>query len=187
MSKKGRLIVISGPSGVGKTTLLKKLLTKYKDHICFSISHTSRKKRKGEVDGKDYIFVSKSEFQDGIDKDVFLEYAVVHDNYYGTSSKQIEEVTDSGVDCLLDIDVQGGVCLMEKEIKALYIFIAPPSIDVLKERLLKRSSETDKQMATRLSNAEKELAEIDRYDHVVVNEDLEQAFSDLEKIYLESR
>jgi len=181
---KGRLLVVSGPSGVGKTTLIKMLLDKYKNDITFSVSHTSRGPRKGEMNGKDYIFVTKNEFKDGIKKDIFLEYAKVYENFYGTSKEQVEKVINSGKDCLLDIDVQGGISLMEKNIKAVYIFIAPPSLDVLKERLFKRSTDSVEVINKRLSVAEREIKQKDRYDYVIINENLDKAFTDLEKIYL---
>ena len=180
--KKGRLIVITGPSGVGKTTLLKKLLEEHKKEITFSVSFTSREPRFNEINGVDYFFITKEEFQKKIDEDKFLEYALVHGNFYGTSKEQVNKVVEDGKDCLLDIDVQGGLILMSKKTKAIYIFIAPPSLDTLRERLYHRSTDATEVIERRLKNAEKELREKDKYDFIVINDNFENAYKDLEKL-----
>lgn len=182
MKNNGRLIVISGPSGAGKSTLLKRLLEKYKDRLKFSVSFTSRRPRVGEKDGEDYFFVSQEQFEKDIKDNIFLEWAIVHGNYYGTSKKYIEDIINSGFDCILDIDVQGGLNLMNKKIDALYIFISPPSIDVLKERLLKRSTDTLETIEKRIKNAENEIKYKDYYQYIVINDDIDIAFKELEKI-----
>ena len=182
MSKKGRLIVITGPSGVGKTTLIKKLLNNYKNDIIFSISYTSRSARKDEANGIDYYFISKKEFENRIKDNRFLEYALVHDNYYGTDKNQVEEVLLSGKDCILDIDVQGGLNLMSKNINAIYIFIAPPSITILRERLLKRYTDTIDVIEKRVMNAEEELKEKDNYHYIILNDNIDKAYNELKTI-----
>ena len=182
MSKKGRLIVITGPSGVGKTTLIKKLLKNFKDKIFFSISYTSRPARNNEINGIDYFFISKEEFKERIKENKFLEYALVHDNYYGTDKKLIDDTILSGKDCLLDIDVQGGLNLMSKNIKAIFIFIAPPSIVTLKERLIKRYTDTYEEIDKRVINAEKELKAKDNYQYIIVNDNFNRAYKELETI-----
>jgi len=180
--KKGRLIVISGPSGAGKSTLLKMLLEKYKGSLKFSVSFTSREPRVGEIDGQDYFFISQEQFEKDIKDDIFLEWAVVHGNYYGTSKKYIEDIINCGIDCILDIDVQGALNLMNKKIDALYIFIAPPSIEELKKRLLNRNTDTLETIEKRIKNAENEMKYKDYYNYVVVNDDLNEAFKKLERI-----
>ena len=184
MTKNGRLIIVSGPSGVGKTTLLKRLLEEYKEKIEFSVSYTSRKPRINEKGGIDYFFVSKEDFELDIKENMFLEYAVVHGNYYGTSKRYIEGILRKGKSCLLDIDVQGALTLMKKNIEAVYVFIAPPSVDVLKERLLTRSTDPIEEIEKRIKNAEKELAEKDKYDYIVINDELEMAYRELAQIIL---
>lgn len=182
MATKGRLIVVTGPSGVGKTTLLKKMLESHKKEMCFSVSHTSRAARNGEKEGIDYHFVSKEEFEKGIKNKIFLEYAEVHGNLYGTSKKCVDDILCSHKYCLLDIDVQGGLTLMSKNIDALYIFIAPTNLEVLKERLKKRAADTDEVIQKRVNVASDELKHKDKYDHVVVNDELEKAYNELEEI-----
>ena len=182
MNKHGRLIVVSGPSGAGKSSLLKKLLTKYEGKILFSVSYTSREKRVGEEDGIDYNFVSKKEFEDKINDNIFLEWAIVHDNYYGTSNEYIYNIINRGIDCILDIDVQGGLNLMSKNIEAIYIFIAPPNIETLKERLIGRATDSIEIINKRVENAKRELLEKDKYQYIIINDNFDNAFDKLEKI-----
>jgi len=182
LDKKGRLIVVTGPSGVGKTTLIKKLINNNKDKIIFSISFTSRLPRRNEVNGIDYYFISKKEFEKGIKNKRFLEYALVHDNYYGTDKNQVENILLSGKDCLLDIDVQGGLNIMSNKIKALFVFIAPLSIDVLKKRLLNRSTDSIEIIEKRIKNAEKELKEKEKYQYIIINDNIDRAYNELESI-----
>lgn len=180
--KKGRLIVLSGPSGAGKSTLLKMVLKKYKKKVKFSVSFTSRKSRKGEKNGEDYFFITQEEFEKNIQNNIFLEWAIVHGNYYGTSKKYIEDIINDGFDCILDIDVQGAFNLKKNNITALYIFISPPSLEELKERLLKRNTDSLETIEKRIKNAEEEMKYKNYYDHVIINDNLNVAFKELEQI-----
>ena len=128
------------------------------------------------------FFVAKEDFEEDIKKDLFLEYAVVHGNYYGTSKTFIENVIKSGKECLLDIDVQGGLNLMSRKIDAMYIFIAPPSFEVLKERLFNRSTDSEDVIEKRLKNAKFELEQKEKYDYIVINDELDRAYEELKKI-----
>jgi guanylate kinase len=177
-----RLVVVSGPSGVGKSALLKEILKKYRDKIEFSVSYTSRPIREGETEGVDYHFVDKTEFEKGIADNLFLEWARVHDNYYATSRQKVEEIINKGKDCLLDIDVQGASNLMKNNVNAVYIFIAPPDIDTLKKRLLKRNTDSIETIEKRIKNAEKEMDSKDKYHYIVINDDFNRALKELEKI-----
>ncbi len=173
--KSGKLFVISAPSGTGKTTLLKRVMTEMPS-LRFSVSHTTRAPREGEVRGKDYHFVTVEEFLQLRDEGGFLESAHVHENYYGTSRAAVEELLEQGVDVVLDIDVQGANILMEnKELAASYIFIAPPNMKELERRLRSRGSDSVETIQVRLANAAGELAAVNKYDYLIVNKDLDDA------------
>ncbi len=169
-----RVIVISGPSGAGKTTICHELL-KRKNNIKFSVSYTTRAPRSGEKEGVDYFFISEEEFKRKIKEGFFAEWAKVHNHYYGTSKKFIEDTLKSGYHCLLDIDVQGGLQIKKSFPDGIFIFIAPPSIEELKKRLLKRGTEKPEDMEIRLRNALKEMEFQKFYDYVIKNIDLNES------------
>lgn len=177
-TRKGRLLVISAPSGTGKTTLCRLLMDQFKG-ISYSVSHTTRKPRAGEVHGTDYHFVSVEEFERMIANQELVEWAKVHDNYYGTSLKFIRESLDQGRDILLDIDVQGAANIRAVYPEAVTLFIMPPSMTVLRERLGKRGTDSPEVIETRIKNAVMELEQKDLYLHVIVNDDLETAKNQL--------
>lgn len=174
METKGRLFIVSAPSGAGKTTLTRKILKQY-DKLSYSVSHTTRPPRDGEVDGQDYFFTDKATFQTLIDDGQMLEWARVHDNFYGTSRPFVEEQLDSGVSILLDIDVQGARQIMETDLSPVSIFIMPPSLQVLEERLQSRGTDSPEVIRTRMANAVEEMEQRTFYDHVVVNDRLDEA------------
>lgn len=177
----GQLFVISAPSGVGKSTLIRNILAEC-PRLKFSVSCTTRTPRSGEVAGKDYVFLSKEEFLNGIDSGRFLEWARVHGEYYGTDLNPIEKWLKSGNDVLLDIDVQGARLVRCAYPIAQTIFVLPPSLNVLEERLRNRATESEEQLAIRFEAALRELLEAPWYDYVVVNNDLQEATSDLKAI-----
>lgn len=176
------LIVVSAPSGAGKTTICKKLL-KTSSNMVFSISMTTRPPRDNEVDGRDYFFVSNDEFKDGIKKDKFVEWAKVYDDYYGTPKKFIDETLIAGIDILLDIDVQGAMNIKKAyKDKAVLIFILPPFIEDLKERLLHRMTDDIEEIEKRLSFAKQELKHIYKYDYCLINDDIGTTVGKLKSI-----
>ncbi|AEH50163.1 guanylate kinase [Pseudothermotoga thermarum] len=175
---KGILYVISGPSGVGKTSIIEGTLKRVRN-LVFSVSYTTRKKRPNEIEGKDYFFVDESTFKSMIERDEFLEWAVVHGNYYGTPKKFVEENLQKGFNVLLDIDVQGAMTVMKKVKDAVYIFIAPPSFDELKQRLIKRGTENEIDLQRRLEDAKKELSYIPKFQYIIVNVNLNESIDQL--------
>ncbi|WP_035276525.1 guanylate kinase [Desulforegula conservatrix] len=175
---KGVLFVISAPSGAGKSTLIKVLMQNVPDLI-FSVSHTTRAPRAGESHGRDYFFVDKHEFEDMIETGRLAEWAKVHDNYYGTSRAFIEENLSSGAGIILDIDVQGKELIEKVFPECVTIFIMPPSIDVLRQRLSARGTETPESIAKRMGNAEIEISKTDSYKHIVINDDLDVASEEI--------
>lgn len=177
----GNIFIISAPSGTGKTTLCKELRRCYPD-MGYSVSYTTRPPRKGEKDGVDYHFVSIGEFTAGISSGRWAEWAEVHGNYYGTSADAIRAVLSRNRDILLDIDVQGARQIVEKFPDSITLFIMPPSTEVLKQRLRNRRTESREVIDRRLSDAEKEMQERHRYRHVIVNDDLAEAVSNLLKV-----
>jgi len=184
--KNGTLFVVSAPSGAGKTTLCRQLLKKNPD-LKLSVSYTTRQPRKGEKNNIDYTFISKPKFLKMIDKGEFAEWATVHGNLYGTSIKRLKELNRAGYDIILDIDIRGAMQLKNKYENAVYIFILPPSVEVLKERLLKRDTDTKDVIAGRLDNAKGEISYYKNYDYIVVNDRLDKAYRELESIIISSR
>ena len=180
---KGRLIIVSAPAGAGKTTLVEMLKKEFPEQVTQSISCTTRKPRPKEVDGKDYFFLSKRSFEERIERKEFLEYAIVFEDYYGTLKERVMDQQLSGKDVILVIDTQGALEL-KKKVEALLIFIAPPSLDVLKKRLRERRTESSDALKKRLQWAEKEMTQISHYDHVVVNDDLKTAYLEFKTIII---
>lgn len=179
---KKKLIVLSSPSGGGKSTLANYLMTLYPE-IRFSVSCTTRKIREGEVHGKDYFFLSKEEFEEKVANGEFAEYEQIFGNYYGTLKSEIKKHINSGNSILFDVDVKGAVSLRRNfPDDTLLIFIYPPSFEELQRRLEKRSTESTEQLNTRLERAKEELTYKDRFDHAILNDDLKIAFDDLEKV-----
>ena len=171
--RRGRLYVVSGPSGVGKGSLVKKLLEKRAAHL--SVSCTSRLPREGEVEGESYYFISKDEFKEKIQREDFLEWAEVYGNYYGTPKAQIEEHLSQGRDVILEIEMLGSAQIKQKDPNAISIFVMPPSLEVLRARLISRGTESDKAIEHRLSCTMKEMDHLPSYDYYILNEDLELA------------
>ncbi|RKP30008.1 guanylate kinase [Metschnikowia bicuspidata] len=181
-----RPVVISGPSGTGKSTLLKKLFAEFPEKFGFSVSNTTRSLRIGEQDGVDYHFTSVEDFQKMIAEEKFIEWAQFSGNYYGTSIKAVEDVTKQNKICLLDIDMQGVKSVKKCGIDARFLFLSPPSIDSLRERLVGRGTETEDSIAKRIAaaTAELEYAETGAHDKIIVNDELEKAYSDFKKFIL---
>ena len=174
---KGKLIIVSGPSGSGKSTVTK--IVKDKLNIPLSISATTRNPRDGEIDGKDYFFLSEEEFKNKIANDEFYEYAEVHGNYYGTLKKTVEENLDKGLNVILEIDVQGALIAKEKKKDAILVFFRTKDMDILEKRLRDRKTDSEEVIQTRLKNAETELKYEDKYNYTIINENLDDSIQEL--------
>lgn len=181
MHKKGLLIVISGPSGAGKGTICKALIEKNKE-IFISVSATTRSPRAGEVDGVNYHFLSREEFVKRVEKNDFLEYAEVYGNYYGTPKSKVQDMLDRGIDVILEIDIQGALKVKENFDEGVFIFILPPSMEELKQRIIKRGSETPESLMTRFKSAYQEINYVSKYNYAVVNDEVEVAVKKIEGI-----
>lgn len=185
--KKGSLIVLSGPTCAGKGTICKELI-KINKNIWPSISYTSRPKRENEIHGKDYYFITKEEFEQKIQNNEMLEYAQVHYNdYYGTPKEHIKQKLDEGIDVLLEIDIQGALQIKEKIQEAIFIFILAPSMEEIKNRLIKRGCENENQMIERFKTAYREINELTKYNYVVINDVLEEAVNKVNSIILSEK
>jgi guanylate kinase len=183
----GNLFIVSAPSGTGKTTILKRIISEM-ENIMFSVSHTTRPPRPGEKDGVDYYFVEKDAFQKMQEQDLFHEWAEVHGNLYGTSRNAVQKIIDQGKDIILDIDVQGGLQAMDKVgDKGIFIFILPPSLQELEKRLVKRGTESESVIATRLKNAQGEIKIMEQYDYVIVNDSVAEGVDVLKSIIIAER
>ncbi|TEY02371.1 guanylate kinase [Campylobacter sp. US33a] len=181
---KSFILLVSGPSGAGKSTLLKKLFQDFKDEIYFSVSSTTRSPRAGEINGVHYYFVSEQEFKQGIENNEFLEWANVHGCYYGTSFCYINEALKQGKIVILDIDVQGFHLIKDKlKEKLVSIFITTQNKNELKQRLIKRNTDTIEILEKRLCNAKDEMQHLSSYDYVIINKDLQESYNCLKAIY----
>lgn len=183
---RGKLFIICAPSGTGKGTLIHRVL-KTLPNVGYSVSFTTRQPRDIEVDGKDYFFVSRDEFEKKIKDGEFLEYALVHGNYYGTSHTVVEKELADGRDVILEIDVQGAALIREKASDAISIFIMPPSFEDLKSRLIKRATDKIEIQNIRLQNARNEVSRYNEFDYVVINDDIEAAANLLAAIFMAER
>lgn len=183
---KGKVFIISGPSGSGKDTILKEILDLRKD-VFFSISSITRNMREGEVQGEKYNFISLDEFKEGLEKNEFLEYNNYLDNYYGTPKKPVEENIDVGKDVIIEVDVNGAALIKEKMPEVISIFIMPPSFETLKARLTGRGTESEKQISGRLNAALDEIRRATEYDYIVINDNLSLAISDVLSIMRANR
>jgi len=181
MLEKGRLIVISGPSGAGKSTVVSKAVAERND-VCFSTSVTTRKPRPGETDGKEYFFVDLDRFREMVENDELLEYAEYCANSYGTPKNYVEKKMSEGLNVLLDVEVQGARQINSKRPDAVKIFIIPPSIAELRNRLEKRGTDTQRAIEARLIRAGQEYNEADFYDYIIVNDDADRAAKELSAI-----
>ncbi len=180
--KKGLLIVFSGPSGVGKGTVRKEVFDKIGQQLYFSISLTTRGIREGEKDGVDYIFLSREQFLEELERDNLLEYNEYVGNFYGTPKDIVFDKINSGIDVVLEIEVNGAKQIKEKVPNCVSIFVAPPSLDDLKSRLVGRGTESPEVIEKRLKKAEEEISLASMYDYIVINDDVEQAANEVVSI-----
>jgi guanylate kinase len=184
--REGKLFVVSAPSGAGKSTLCQRLIKSTKG-LKLSVSYTTRERRKGERNNVHYTFINESVFKRMIKKGDFAEWAVVHGNLYGTSLTRLRELNKKGYDIILDIDIHGAMQIKKSYENAAYIFVLPPSMSVLKKRLLGRNTDSGETIAKRLKNARDEIRHYKDYDYVIKNDDLEKAYREFESIILSSR
>ena len=183
-----RPIVVSGPSGAGKSTLLKRLFEKYPDRFGFSVSHTTRSPRDGEEDGVAYNFVTKDAFRKLVEENGFIEHAQFGSNLYGTSVEAVKKVAEAGKQCILDIEMEGVKQVKNKELNARFVFLQPPSVEILEKRLRGRGTDKEEAIQERLAQASKEI-EYSRtpgvHDKIIINDDLETAWEEFRKFCVE--
>jgi guanylate kinase len=182
----GRLFVISGPSGAGKSTIIRHVLNEVGD-LGYSVSHTTRRPREKEVAGADYHFVDKETFLKMIREGDFLEWAEVYDDLYGTSRSGLHRSLETGMDVILDVDVQGAANVRAEFADSILIFLLPPSLEALEERLRKRGTDTESAVRTRMEKALREIGECGKYDYIIFNDDLEDAAEKVRSIILSER
>ena len=185
-NRQGHLYIISAPSGAGKTSLIKALL-KSVDRIKVSVSHTTRPRRPKEVDGVDYHYINVEQYQKMLAEGDFLEYAEVFGNHYGTSKKSVEELVDRGTDVILELDWQGARQIQKKMPKAIRIFVLPPSLDALQQRLNDRAQDDDSVIQKRMLEAKQEMSHYNEYQFVIINDDFEVAFNELKSLVTAER
>jgi guanylate kinase len=183
---KGLLFVVSAPSGAGKTSLCR-AVTGSLENLTHSISYATRKPRPGEIDGRDYHFVSPERFQEMVKAGDFAEWAEVHSNLYGTSRRVIDDMISKGLDIILDIDTQGAKQIKSKIDDAVFVFIMPPSLDILEERLRNRKSDHEEEIKKRMRRAREEIKDFRMYGYIIVNRDFDRALSELRSIVIAER
>jgi guanylate kinase len=184
--REGLLFVVSAPSGAGKTTLCK-ALTDSLENLTHSISYTTRKPRPGEIDGRDYYFATEERFRNMVRAGDFAEWAQVHSNLYGTSRRVLDDMRTERIDVILDIDTQGAKQIKEKYHEAVFIFIMPPSLEILEERLRNRKSDNEEEIKKRMRRARDEIKDYTMYDYIIVNRDFERALAELRSIVIAER
>jgi guanylate kinase len=182
----GLLFVVSAPSGAGKTTLCR-AVTDSMEHVRHSISYTTRTPRPGEIDGRDYYFVSEDRFRGMISEGDFAEWAEVHSNFYGTSRRVLDGMRSEGIDVILDIDTQGAKQIREKYEQAVFIFVMPPSLGILEERLRNRKSDHENEIKKRMLRSRDEIKDYLKYDYVIVNREFDRALTELRSIIIAER
>jgi guanylate kinase len=180
-STRGTVFVVSSPSGGGKGTLIRRVL-EVVPNLSYSVSYTTRGPRNGEVDGREYFFVDRKRFEEMVAAGEFLEWACVHGNLYGTTRRQLADETATGLDIILEVDVQGAASVRELPLDAVSIFIMPPSYEILRQRLIQRGTDTPEQLEVRLRNAPVELRQYADFDYVIINDDVERATRQLAAI-----
>lgn len=174
MKSRGLLLVISGPSGAGKGTICNEYLRRF-DNTYMSVSCTTRKPRVAEIEGKSYYFIDKNDFERRIENNEFLEYAKVYDNYYGTPKVNVDKLLEEGKDVILEIDIQGALKVQENSTEGIFIFILPPSMDELRNRIEKRGSETPESLMKRFKSAFDEINYVSKYNYAVINNTVEES------------